>query len=270
VPNYQAAPNQAASNYQAAVSYPDAAVRADSNPYPDSEEHPARDGHGEPLYGGDYAYVIRDGRESAQGQSRLRGQQPAQGPSHHDLGPNGGSRPADPVSAYGPEAPALAYGPDDPGYGPPSADWYARDEEARRQEAEEELRFARGPFEPLPPDHVAPESPVFDHDEDEIGSEADHEVDIALVGQGDGPALERIKDLYQAVETIGDSRLDGHFEQLLERQRQLIREYFTESDSRRSPGFGRAADPSGHPSAPGLDMSEGVGLSLGATPRGRR
>ena len=47
--------------------------------------------------------------------------------------------------------PALAYGPDDPAYGPPGTDWYKRDEEHAPQTGPdtEELRIARGPFEPL-------------------------------------------------------------------------------------------------------------------------
>jgi hypothetical protein len=35
--------------------------------------------------------------------------------------------------------------------------------------------------------------------------------------------------LYDAAETVSQASLDRHFEQLLERQRELISEYFTES-----------------------------------------
>ena len=41
-------------------------------------------------------------------------------------------------------------------------------------------------------------------------------------------ALKRIKDLYVAADTVGDEGLDKHFERLLDRQRQLISDYFKE------------------------------------------
>jgi hypothetical protein len=164
---------------------------------------------------------------------------------------------------------ALAYGPDDPAYGPPSLDWYQRAEEARRQEVEDEAQQSRGPFEPLPPGHevtspppppppapaspAAPASPpgpppvpaadTQQADGDQAGDQAgdhDDDLDIALVGQGAGP-LERIKDLYVTAEAIGERRLDKHFEQLLERQRKLISDYFTKQEFRRSAGQRRAA-----------------------------
>jgi hypothetical protein len=184
-----------------------------------------------------------------------------------------------------PADPATAYGPDDPGYGPPSPDWYAREEAARRQEAEAELQQARGPFEPLPPDHVVPEVPVFDSDDGEmdvtgplgyqgqdfpVAVEPEPEVNIALAGQGDGPPLERIKDLYATAEAAGDSRLDEHFEQLLERQRQLIGEYFTESESRTAPGFGRPQRPEPRAGGAGPDWPGEADLSLRGARRGQR
>lgn len=187
--------------------------------------------------------------------------------------------------------PAAAYGPDDPGYGPPSPDWYAREEAARRQEVEAELQQARGPFEPLPPDHVVPEAPLFDSDDAQTDNsgppgyqshglpgaverepEPEPEVDITLAGQGDGPPLERIKDLYATAEAVGDSRLDEHFEQLLERQRQLIREYFTESEARAPSRLGRPGSPGSpapHASGDGQDRPGEADLTLGAR-RGQR
>jgi hypothetical protein len=50
--------------------------------------------------------------------------------------------------------------------------------------------------------------------------------DLAALADG---ALERIKDLYMTAEAIGDENLGKHFEHLLERQQQLISEYFKES-----------------------------------------
>jgi hypothetical protein len=150
-------------------------------------------------------------------------------------GETGDPRMSDPAVAYGPDD--VAYGPDDPAYGPPGPEWYERAEEARRQEAEEELRQSRGAFEPLPPDHVftAPE-PAGDAGgglDDDPGDD----LDIAKLGTGAVP-LEGIKDLYLTAESIGDRRLDKHFDQLLERQRQLISEFFTKSEFRVRAGSG--------------------------------
>jgi hypothetical protein len=159
-------------------------------------------------------------------------------------GDNSGPRPA---------GPAYTYGPDDPGYGPPGSDWHPREEAARRQAAEEELRGARGAFEPLPADHVIPgPPPPMDDDE------ADDDVDIDLAGGGDGPPLDRIRDLYMTAESVGESRLDKHFEQLLERQRQLIREYFADTDSRTQAGPARGSGRPGRRES--ADMSPGGAL----------
>ena len=112
----------------------------------------------------------------------------------------------------------TAYGPDDPAYGPPSAEWYTRDVQAGQEEAAEELRDARGPFEP--PKHQggsmpepAPYQPVGYEPPDAGGTKA----------------LDQIKDFYLTAEAIGPENLDRHIEELLERQRQLITEYFTET-----------------------------------------
>jgi hypothetical protein len=159
----------------------------------------------------------------------------------------------------------VAYGPDDPAYGPPSPDWYQRADEARLQEVQDERRQSRGAFEPLPPDHevTAPPPPAPADananaggltDDEPVGTgqadgnqadgsqadELDDDLDVALVGQGAGP-LEGIKDLYVTAEAIGERRLDKHFEQLLERQRQLISDYFTKQEFRGSAGPRRAA-----------------------------
>ncbi len=42
--------------------------------------------------------------------------------------------------------------------------------------------------------------------------------------------LEQIKDLYLTAEAIGEDALDKHFEQVSQRQRELIREFFERSD----------------------------------------
>jgi hypothetical protein len=145
------------------------------------------------------------------------------------------------------EVPAGAYGPDDPAYGPPDPSWYQRreeeDEAARRIAEAEELQHARGPFEPIHHvDEVGRETPGYYVEADypqagyqapgytesglaEVADEYGHD-DLAALADG---ALERIKDLYMTAEAIGDENLGKHFEHLLERQRQLISEYFTES-----------------------------------------
>lgn len=41
--------------------------------------------------------------------------------------------------------------------------------------------------------------------------------------------LDQIKDLYLTAEAIGEANLDKHFEQVSQRQRELIREFFQRS-----------------------------------------
>ena len=41
--------------------------------------------------------------------------------------------------------------------------------------------------------------------------------------------LDQIKDLYLTAEAIGEDALDKHFDQVSQRQRQLIREFFERS-----------------------------------------
>jgi hypothetical protein len=139
--------------------------------------------------------------------------------------------------------PAGVYGPDDPAYGPPDPSWYHRqreeDEAARRQA--EESQHMRGPFEPL--SHVdgsgqaAPgyyaEAGHQGLDDEPPASTADEDQAIWASAAAPGEAaLAQIKDLYMTAEAIGDENLGKHYQRLLERQRQLIGEYFKES------GFG--------------------------------
>ena len=46
---------------------------------------------------------------------------------------------------------------------------------------------------------------------------------------GSEEKLEKIKDLYLTVEAIGDDNVDKHFDELLQRQRELISDYFKET-----------------------------------------
>ena len=159
--------------------------------------------------------------------------------------------------------PALAYGPDDPAYGPPGPDWYKQRAEVqstpRTEEADSsapggEARPVRGPFEPLRPeereearranyelagDDAAfgepgtdqPESDIEISDYEPIDYEMSlsEQLDFGTPTDPEAGALGQIRDLYQTAETVSQASLDRHFEQLLEKQRQLISEYFQES-----------------------------------------
>jgi hypothetical protein len=150
--------------------------------------------------------------------------------------------------------PALAYGPDDPGYGPPGPDWYKRRQQAasqaedgEQQQDDGEAPAARGPFEPLRPgERDASGAMEYQGADDEpsIGGDdslpdvsgyqvLDEEMpdllDFGTPSDPEAGSLGQIKDLYLTAETISPAGLDRHFDQLLERQRQLISEYFKES-----------------------------------------
>jgi hypothetical protein len=49
------------------------------------------------------------------------------------------------------------------------------------------------------------------------------------IPQAASAKLEQIKDLYLTAEAIGEDALDKHFDQVSERQRELIREFFERS-----------------------------------------
>ena len=180
--------------------------------------------------------------------------------------PPGPATPADAATAAGtrpraeaaPEIdPALAYGPDDPAYGPPGPDWYKRDEEGAPRTVDGEPAApasepppSRGPFEPLRPgeregaghadyQQADGEAALDDPDAGQLESEiSEYEpiddemselLDFGTPTDPEAGALGQIRDLYQAAETVSQASLDRHFDQLLERQRKLISEYFTES-----------------------------------------
>jgi len=105
--------------------------------------------------------------------------------------------------------PATAYSPDDPAYGPPSPEWYAGETQSGQPTAEQVA--ARGVFEP-PPNQGDPA----------------HEPPA-------GQPLEQIKAFYLTAEAISPENLDRRFDELLERQRKLISEYFSEAALQESP-----------------------------------
>ena len=114
--------------------------------------------------------------------------------------------------------PATAYSPGDPAYGPPSPEWYTRESQSGQQTAEQ-VAAARGAFEPPPNQGDSTQEPPVD--------------------QGDPPGgttpLEQIEDFYLSAEAVSPENLDRHFDELLERQRQLISEYFSEAALQESP-----------------------------------
>jgi hypothetical protein len=146
---------------------------------------------------------------------------------------------------------ADAYSADDPAYGPPDPSWFAlrrqeeqeqAEEDARRESAAEELRNARGPFEP-------PSQQFIFREREPLPGEAGF--GTSLNGNGgagsEQDALGRLKDMYMTAEAVGDDKLQQHYEELLERQRQLIGEYFREPGSVPQPGAGGPTVTAGRP-----------------------
>lgn len=176
--------------------------------------HPASPPDEETVNGGSYAYVIREEEAPARPGPRSRGNQPP---------PQEQSRPEPPAFIYrDPATPAVAdeppaaYGPDDPAYGPPSADWYTREDQAGQWAADDPC-LARGPFEP----HVAQGGP---------GQEPVPGLPVAGDPvSGAAMPLDQIREFYLTAAAISPENLDRHFDELLERQRELISEYFKEA-----------------------------------------
>ena len=65
--------------------------------------------------------------------------------------------------------------------------------------------------------------------------------DQESAGEGSREKLEKIKDLYLTVEAIGDDNVGKHFDELMQRQRELISDYFKETGV--GSGKSRAAQP---------------------------
>ena len=168
-----------------------------------------------------------------------------------------------------------------------------RVDDAKPSVAADEPRLVRGPFEPLRPgdreeagsanyqpsdpadfDGPAFDGPAFDgasldepdadRPESEISKyeliddEMPEMFDFGASADPEEGALGQIRDLYQTAETVSQASLDRHFEQVLERQRQLISDYFKESS-----GLGPADSVTlGEPVAPavsfGFDSAESL------------
>ena len=86
----------------------------------------------------------------------------------------------------------------------------------------------RGPFEPARPTQMSRSSSVTGSVEppphDELADSRPHAVPDAAAAR-----LDQIKDLYVTAEAIGEDGLGKHFDQVSQRQRELIKEYFEQS-----------------------------------------
>lgn len=151
---------------------------------------------GEHPYG-NYAYVIRDEEPPV--------------PPPRATGPGMRSPASQPHQESPQPEPDTAYGPDDPAYGPPSPGWYSSEDQAEQQPAEEP-QHTRGVFEPPRNQGGSGQDPA-----------------------GDTPPLEQIRDFYVTAEAISAESLDKDFDELLERQRQLISAYFNEAALQEDP-----------------------------------
>jgi hypothetical protein len=67
----------------------------------------------------------------------------------------------------------------------------------------------------------------------EIGQAAESAASAEVAGP-EAAKLDQIKDLYLTAEAIGDDALAQHFQQVSDRQRQLIREYFDQATASRA------------------------------------
>ena len=107
----------------------------------------------------------------------------------------------------------------------------------------------RGPFEPLvssadPPgtmprfsadlDDAEPAAPGAAHSDEGPGAALDDGQEDTAYAHA--RKLEQIKDLYLTAEAIGESNVDKHFDHLLAQQRELISEYFKQSNAAKPAG----------------------------------
>jgi hypothetical protein len=159
-----------------------------------------------------------------------------------------GDQPDDPAAAVrGPDERDAAYWYDLPGTG------------TGGDNTPRVLQETRGPFEPLVSSADPPgTTPRFSASLDAAGPAAadaadSHEPPGAAAG--DGPEdtahaharkLEQIKDLYLTAEAIGEANVDKHFDHLLAQQRELIGEYFKQSNAAR-PAVGAAGQAGAEP-----------------------
>jgi hypothetical protein len=111
----------------------------------------------------------------------------------------------------------------------------------------------RGPFEPLvssaDPPGTTPRFSASLEDAEPAAPQAAHSDEAPGTAPADGQddaqeetayaharKLEQIKDLYLTAEAIGEANVDKHFDQLLAQQRELISEYFKQSNAAKLAG----------------------------------
>jgi hypothetical protein len=162
---------------------------------------------------------------------------------------------ANPVARSAPDSP---YGPDDPGYGPPGPDWYRRSQEepevaeaATTYNAADEPAAVRSPFEPLAHTSSAswPGEAGGTSAEQPAAGYEDPDLDDLDPGESEDGALGMLKNLYvsaerMGAETTGTEGAERKLDQLLERQRKLISEYFKESGGLEASGLAVSDMPS--------------------------
>lgn len=91
---------------------------------------------------------------------------------------------------------------------------------------------ARGFFEPvLPANRPASDSRTGGQPPAMAARPAETRPAESVPASAAAAKLDQIKDLYLTAEAIGEDALARHFEQVSERQRQLIKEYFEEAAS---------------------------------------
>ena len=88
-------------------------------------------------------------------------------------------------------------------------------------------RISGAAFDEPDTDPPGDESEISEYEP--IDYEISELLDFGTPTDPEAGALGQIRDLYQTAETVSQASLDRHFEQLLERQRELISEYFKES-----------------------------------------
>ncbi len=114
----------------------------------------------------------------------------------------------------------------------------------------------RGPFEPLvssaDPPGTTPRFSASLDDAEPAAPDAALSDEVPGAAPDDGQEdtayahaskLEQIKDLYLTAQAIGEANVDKHFDQLLAQQRELISDYFKQSNAAGPPGG--AADQAG-------------------------
>jgi len=87
----------------------------------------------------------------------------------------------------------------------------------------------RGPFEPARPSQPQPRPASITGSVEPPAETFSASVPLRPMPEAAAAKLDQIKDLYLTAEAIGEDALDKHFDQVSQRQRELIREFFERS-----------------------------------------